>query len=152
MDTKTIVLRPTWSFAIWSNFKYFLLLLVVLNLAFIFKKNYLFLLGLIPILIALYKIAYWRNVEYEVSKTQVIYKRGVLGRKVDYLELYRVKDFEQRQSLFMRMINIMDLKLITSDKNNPVLLFKGIPYSNMAVVIRELVERARVTGRVFEVD
>ena len=66
--------------------------------------------------------------------------------------MYRIKDFDQKQSLIMRIIKIMHIRLMTSDISHPMLELKGIPVSNITDVIRELVEKSRKENRVYAID
>jgi uncharacterized membrane protein YdbT with pleckstrin-like domain len=102
--------------------------------------------------IILYRMLYWRLVRYEISPEQIKYTRGVLQRKIDFLEMYRIKDFDQRQSLIMNMLGIMHIRLMTSDISHPMLEIKGIPKSNIAEVLRELIEQSRKENRVYAID
>ena len=95
---------------------------------------------------------YWRSIRYEISSRQIKYSRGVFQRQVDFLEMYRIKDFDQRQSLVMNMLGIMHLRLMTSDISHPILEMKGIPKSNIADVLRELIEQSRKENRVYALD
>jgi len=91
-------------------------------------------------------------VRYEISPEQIKYTRGVLQVKIDFLEMYRIKDFDQRQSLIMSMLGIMHIRLMTSDISHPMLVMKGIPKSNIADVLRELIEQSRRENRVYAID
>jgi hypothetical protein len=82
------------------------------------------------------------------SNTQEAYCTGEL----DFLEMYRVKDFDQRQSLIMNILGIMHIRLMTSDISHPMLEMKGIPTSNIADVLRALVEQSRKENRVYAID
>lgn len=157
----SIKLKPTFRYALLRSLKYFIILIFIIyscEIALIYFKDYystisyFVYLGILPILSGLYTIFYWQMVKYEINDQQIIYSRGVLNRKQDYLELFRIKDFEKDQPLLMRILNIMNFKLITSDQSHPVLVFSGVPVSNIHVVIRELVQQARKRNRVFEID
>jgi hypothetical protein len=52
----------------------------------------------------------------------------------------------------MRLFNIMNLQLITSDKTDPILNLKGIPKSDVFQLIRENVEEQRRIKGVREFD
>jgi uncharacterized membrane protein YdbT with pleckstrin-like domain len=61
-----------------------------------------------------YRIIYWRTVNYEILSSQIKFRRGAFQRQVDFLEMYRIKDFDQQHSLIMRLIGMMHIRLMTS--------------------------------------
>lgn len=62
---------------------------------------------------------------------------GVLGKRIDVLELWRCRDVRYRQSLSDRLLRVAHLELYTSDVASPHFVVAGIPSS------RELFERIR---------
>lgn len=158
---KTISLKPSLLFAFLDSFKYFILSFLLMGSIKIISSYlpvinpyliYLNVFSLIPLLLAARNIIYWRMVKYEVNANQIKFSRGILNYKVDYLELYRVKDFETQQPLLLRIFNLMNLTLATSDQSHPSLVLQGIQESNLPDIIRDLVQRARTKNRVLEVD
>lgn len=65
-------------------------------------------------------------VSYRVDTLRVEVERGILRRRIDNLELWRVKDIQFRQSLSQRMLGLGDIVLHTSDSTNPVIELRGI--------------------------
>ncbi len=152
MNQKIVILRPSLSFAILKSINLIAFSILILLLSVYFNFHAIAFAAIVPIILLAYKILYWRMVKYEISSTQIKYSRGVLHIKMDFLEMYRIKDFDQRQSLVMRLLNIMHIKLMTSDITHPVLELKGIPKSNMLDILRRLVQKSRKENRVYEVD
>jgi hypothetical protein len=68
------------------------------------------------------------------------------------LELYRVKDYIIKQNIVMRLIKIMTLTLITTDKQDVVVALTGIRKSNINDTVRELVQRARAKSKIIEIN
>jgi uncharacterized membrane protein YdbT with pleckstrin-like domain len=79
-------------------------------------------------------------------------REGVFSLSKNFLELYRVKDYEVSQSFFMRIFNLMNVRLHTSDKTSPILDFTGIPKSDVTEIIRNWVEIERKRKGVREFD
>ena len=52
-------------------------------------------LTLILSLILLYRFIYLKRMTYSVGNEQFVFEYGVFHRKVDYLELYRIVDFNE---------------------------------------------------------
>ena len=149
---KSFVLVPTGKYAFIKSTFFSLLLIGILVLYFYFPQYPIYYLTIIPAVIIIYNYLFIKFTRYEITSSQIKYSRGIFFFKVDYLELYRIKDFEVSQSLPMRFLGIMNLVISTSDKSHPILKLSGIPNSNIPDVIRDLVERARRRNRVFEVD
>ncbi len=47
----------------------------------------------------LYRFIYLRRTRYHIGSEQLISRHGVLSRKTDYMEQYRIVDFVEHQSL-----------------------------------------------------
>ena len=152
MNQIKVILRPALSFAILKSINLIAFSIVILLLSVYFNFQAIVFLVFFPIILLVYRIFYWRMVKYEISSTQIKYTRGVFHIKMDFLEMYRIKDFDQRQSLIMRLLNIMHINLMTSDITHPVLELKGIPKSNISDILRRLVQKSRKENRVYEVD
>lgn len=153
MKTKSFILKPTSVFATLNSIVFFVISIILVAIPYYFSLPYVFIfISVIPFFLGVYKFIYWKLVRYEVNVNQLKYTRGVFNLQEDYLELYRVKDFVKSQPLHLRIFNIMNFTINTSDVSHPTLIMKGIPVSNIADVLRELVEKSRITNRVFEVD
>lgn len=150
MERKPFVLRPTFSFAMLKNSKYAFFILAILAAAQYVPVPFLSMAAIIPFLIAVYKFIYWHMVKYEVTPEQIKYSRGVFSYKVDYLEIYRIKDYEVNQPFLMRIFSIMHLTVCTSDNSHPYFTFEGIEKSDFPEALRGIVERARRDKRVYE--
>lgn len=103
-------------------------------------------------IIILYKYFYIQSYIYEISLERIKLKRGIIGKKIDFVELYRVRDMAVRQPFLLQFIGAMNFELDTSDKTHPRFIFQGIQYNdNWTDTFRNLVERVR-KQRVHEVD
>lgn len=67
------------------------------------------------------------STDYRVDTLRVEVERGILRKRIDNLELWRVKDIQFRQSLTQRMLGVGDVVLVTSDSTNPTIALRGIP-------------------------
>ncbi|WP_338239874.1 PH domain-containing protein [Persicobacter diffluens] len=126
-------------------------LFISLAAAYLIEDLILIASGVLIIMIA-WQIIYLATVKYEITRTQIIYSRGVLSYETDYLEMYRVKDYIKKQTLIARILGIMNFTLITSDKSHPEFSMIGIQDSNIPDTVRKLVEVSRKTNRVLQVD
>jgi membrane protein YdbS with pleckstrin-like domain len=86
-------------------------------------------IGLIMFLLTacwiLSKMAVLKSTFYRLTPDRLEYRRGLLGRKVDNIDLFRVTDYTMDRSFLDRLLGIGTIKLISSDKSDPeFLIFK----------------------------
>ena len=86
----------------------------------------LFLLGLAPIGFALWKWLELRCRVYEITTQRVRVSQGILTRRTDEMELYRVNDITLLEPFWQRMLGLGDLVLATNDTTNPSLRIRAI--------------------------
>lgn len=110
------------------------------------------LISVIAALIALYRFTYITKTRYIVTTESIVVRTGIIAVKFDFLELFRVKDFIVSQSVFERIFGLMTIKLHTTDLSTTILSIKGVPKSNIAENIRNLVQKSRINNRIFEVN
>ncbi len=67
-----------------------------------------------------------RCTSYELTTQRLRTWRGVLTRRIDDLELYRVKDIILEKPFRLRLVGLGNLVLITSDLTTPVLRMGAI--------------------------
>ena len=90
---------------------------------------------------------------YELTTQRLKIATGVLNRKLDELELFRVKDYAMDQPLFLRMVGLGNLTLVTSDASTPTVALRAI--ANVEEVrekLRTAVQAERDRKRVREMD
>jgi uncharacterized membrane protein YdbT with pleckstrin-like domain len=77
---------------------------------------------IIPVI--LWMVRWWvtKCTTYELTSQRLRIRSGVLNRRVDELELYRVKDYAMEQPLMLRLVGLGNLTMITSSK--PSLMWK----------------------------
>ena len=108
---------------------------------------------IIPIFIILWKWLVVRNTRYELTTERLKIRQGVLNKKMDDLELYRVRDFKLEKPFFLRLFSLRNIILQTSDKSHPVVILRAIKDGEeIREQIRNMVEACRVKKRVREVD
>ena len=110
----------------WTNFNTYLVCLLLCWLV-------------LPIFYAIWKWIELRCFRYEVSNQRIRLHRGVLSRRVDSIELYRVKDATFVQPFLMRLVGIGNVVLSSSDTVSPVLLIHGVQDAEQ---LREKIVRA----------
>ncbi len=91
--------------------------------------------------------------KYELTTERLTLSTGVLSRRIDSMELYRVKDITLDVPFFLRLFGRANVLLETSDKTTPRLLVEAIPDARaVSDKIRAHVEAMRDRKRAREVD
>lgn len=149
-----IILRVTWLYALYKQIPSLLLCIGFSVLArYLTQYNSILYFGSLLIMgRAIYSFAYYRLIKMELYNDRLNITRGVFSLRTSFLELYRVKDFEQYQSFVMRIFSIINVSLLTSDRTEPIVYLNGIVESNIVHIIRNLVEEQRRIKGVREFD
>lgn len=89
----------------------------------------------------LYRFIYLRRTRYHIGSEQLISRHGVLSRKTDYMEQYRIVDFVEHQSLMQQLCGLKTVRILSMDRNTPRLDLVGIRHNfDVVTLIRERVE------------
>jgi len=80
---------------------------------------------------------YRRSMKFRVTSTVIEYERGLLSKRIDVVQLWRVRDVVYRQNLIDRILGIAHIEVVAQDVKNPDLEIVGLPAS------RELFEQLR---------
>ena len=108
---------------------------------------------ILPILFMIWNFLSVATTRYQLSTERLRTSFGILNKRIDELELYRVKDYRIEQPLFLRMFSLGNIVLETSDKSNPILILKAVPNAIMLLdTIRKNVEERRSSKSIREID
>jgi membrane protein YdbS with pleckstrin-like domain len=72
------------------------------------------------------RIVRLRMVYYEVTPVRIEWNRGILDRKVDNLDMFRVIDLKLRRSALDCVLGIGAVVLTTTDKSDPEFAFEKV--------------------------
>jgi membrane protein YdbS with pleckstrin-like domain len=105
-------------------------------------------LGLIVVLILVIKIVRLKMTYYEVSSDRIEWGRGILDRRVDNIDMFRVIDLKMRRSVLDCIFRIGTVGLITTDKSDPEFEFEKVhrPRELYDVIKKASLEADRRTG------
>ncbi len=86
--------------------------------------------GLIAIVVLglMFKAIKLKMIYYEVSSDRIEYSRGILDRKVDNIDMFRVVDLKMRRNLLDCIFGIGTVALVTTDKTDPQFVFEKVRY------------------------
>jgi len=105
-------------------------------------------LGALVVLILLLKILRLKMIYYEVTADRIEWRRGILDRRVDNLDMFRVIDLKMRRTLLDCIFGVGTVALVTTDKTDPAFVFKKIRNSRLLydVIKKSSLEADRRTG------
>jgi hypothetical protein len=83
-------------------------------------------LAMLVMLMLLTKMARLKTTRYEVSADRIEWSRGLLDRRVDNLDMFRVIDLKLRRSLLDCIVGVGTVTVITTDKTDPEFTFEKI--------------------------
>ena len=103
-------------------------------------------------LVLLYRFVYLRRTRYYIGCEQIISNHGVLSRKTDYMEQYRIVDFVEHQSLMQQLCGLKTVRIFSMDRNTPRLDLVGIRRNlDVVTLIRERVEYNKLKKGIYEI-
>jgi uncharacterized membrane protein YdbT with pleckstrin-like domain len=70
-----------------------------------------------------------RSLHYRITTRTIDIESGILSKKIETLQLWKVRDIEFVQSLLDRMLSIAHINIVTHDVTNPKLVLWGLPDS-----------------------
>ena len=146
----------------WVNFSVFFyaILLAALVIAGYFlitpPRPWWILLGLIfPVGWALFRWLDTRCQRYEITSERIKVTTGLLSRRSNELELYRVRDYSVVEPFWLRLVGCGDVVLVTADRTTPQIVIRAVPQAaSLKDKIRAYTEnmRQRRGVRDLEID
>jgi membrane protein YdbS with pleckstrin-like domain len=62
----------------------------------------------------------------KVTTETIDLERGVFGKRIDTIQLWRVRDIDFRQSIMERILGVSTIHVLSHDQENPNVLLRGI--------------------------
>ena len=107
----------------------------------------------VPIFVAVQRFLELHHTRYRLTNERFEITTGVLSRRTEQLELYRVKDLSIEEPFVLRLAGFGNLILHSSDRSHPKLVLQGVrECANLRDQVRGLVEKRRDEKRVHELD
>jgi uncharacterized membrane protein YdbT with pleckstrin-like domain len=105
-------------------------------------------IGALVVLILLLKAFRLKMIYYEVSADRIEWSRGILDRRVDNVDMFRVVDLKMRRSLLDCILGVGTIELITTDKTDPEFEFEKVQDCRLLydVIKKASLEADRKTG------
>lgn len=148
---ETINIKPAALFAFFKIIPFLIAALGFVWLAWHYWSGLIWLAG-VSATFAVYRYLYVRRIRYIITTEYLQVNRGLFFRRVDTIELFRVKDYTLEQPFVLQILRLMDLQLYTTDPVNPVVWLRGIPRSDLVETIRERVLETRRYNQIYEIN
>ena len=103
----------------------------------------------VSLILIIWKYLEVKNQVYELTNQRLKMHSGVLSKKIEELELYRVRDTQFEQPFFLRLFGLGNVILFTTDSTSPEIILPAIPSAQgVREQIRNAVEETRDSKRV----
>ena len=108
---------------------------------------------LFPVAWALYRYLATANHRYTLTDQRLLVETGIIVKRVESLELYRVKDMSIGSTLMQTIFGRGRITLHTTDASCPTLLINAIPNAmDVSQLIRNTIETCRAAKGVRAFD
>lgn len=85
-----------------------------------------------------------RTTRYTITTERVKVSSGVMGKRIESLDLFRIRDINVKKSLTQRTRGKGDVKITSTDASTPILIFESIVNPDeVAEDLRRLVRESR---------
>ena len=84
-------------------------------------------LVLIGLMLMVVPVLIVRQFRYRISNHRIDFERGLLGKKIDTMELWHVDDIKFEQSFLNRLMGVGQITVMSDDQTTPSLELKGLP-------------------------
>lgn len=107
---------------------------------------------IVPIFIAIWTAIKLKSTRYQLTTERLRITEGILSKRTEELELYRVRDMSLEKPFIYRLFSKGNICLITSDRSAPNIMLEAVPRAEELMnVLREHVEICRDRKRVREI-
>jgi uncharacterized membrane protein YdbT with pleckstrin-like domain len=107
----------------------------------------------VPLFLSFWRYLTTRNHHIRISSERIQLTTGVLSKRMEEVELYRVKDTSLEQPFLLRLFGLANIRLTTSDQSSPHLLIGPIAEARpVRENLRGAIEKVRDRKRVREID
>jgi membrane protein YdbS with pleckstrin-like domain len=95
---------------------------------------------------------YRHSIRFRVTTTVIEHERGVFSKRIDVLQLWRIKDVAYKQTFIDRVLGIAHVEVIATDATTPDLEIVGMPASRQLFEhLRDSIEIQRQANNVYGV-
>ena len=108
--------------------------------------------GVLLLVYLAYQLLYLLRIRYVVTEEQLVFLHGVFQHSTDYMELYRVVDYQQNRSLLQQLLGLKTITILSGDRNMRRLDIIGVcEDENIVGEIRKRVEYNKRMKSIYEI-
>ena len=126
---ESLLIRPDWRQLLIDELLSILAaiaLLIIGGLDGVPYHSVFFCLALALVFKVYYRLVYLRCMQYTITGEQLVYEHGVFTRSRDYIELYRIVDFDEKRSFLQLLLGLKTIVIHSGDRTAPKLNIIGI--------------------------
>lgn len=92
------------------------------------------------------------SVRWTVEGETLCRTSGVLSRRTDYIELYRIVDYQESRTFMQRLLGVKTVTIYSTDKSDAVSNIPGVPVDmDLVGMLREKVEESKRERNIYEI-
>ena len=92
------------------------------------------------------------NVRWMLEDERLCRIRGVFSKQTDYIELYRITDYQESRSFLQRILGVKTVTVYSTDKSDAVSDILGVPADmDLVGILREQVEKTKKQRNIYEI-
>jgi len=110
--------------------------------------------GALAVLGMIWLVSLWlaRFVHYRITTRAIDRESGIIGKRIETVQLWKVKDIEFQQTVFDRMLGLARIRVYTQDVTSPTFEIWGMPGSRQVFDrLKDALEIARQSRNVIGV-
>lgn len=152
-----IVYKPKFIFWFVSNFFLFALIAFLILLSNSYKQYEIVKYAGACLSLGIFFFLFYKYIDilictkWIVTDEQILIKKGVFSKSVNYIELYRVYDYEEKKTFIQALCKNTTIYIHSGDKSHPILCMYGLKEDNNIIpTIRKRVEKQRKIKSIYE--
>jgi uncharacterized membrane protein YdbT with pleckstrin-like domain len=152
-----IVYKPKFIFWFVSNFFLFALIVFLILLSNSYKQYEIVKYAGAVLSLGIFILLFYKYIDvlictkWIVTDEQILIKKGVFSKTVNYIELYRVFDYEEKKTFVQALCHNTTIYIHSGDKSHPTLCMYGLKEDDSIIqTIRQRVEKQREIKRIYE--
>jgi len=154
-EFKTIVYKPNLFQFVIDNLIWLVLLLVSLIYIGAEEEGYREFAVVVAVFLGLLLILSFFSLKkktFILTPETLVYERGIFNRDADFLELYRIVDFQEKASFLQQLFGLKTIIVHSGDRTTPHLCIPGIHHKETLVEeLRSRVEFNKTRRGVYEI-
>ena len=90
--------------------------------------------------------------KWQITDDSITIYQGVFSKKRDFIELYRIVDYKEEQTLIQHLLGIKTVMVLSTDRTDPILKITGVPNSLQLIAhLRKIVESCKKERNIYEI-